>query len=234
MTDSLMEQFFAVHHQLVEAADPEVAEGMARFGINPEKTLGVQVYKLRELAKEAGHDHELAARLWESGIHEARILASIADEPAKVTVEQMERWAMEFDSWDVCDGCCSNLFEKTPYALDMAVEWSGREEEFVKRAGYVLMARLAVGKKKATEEQLESFLPHIIRGANDERNMVKKAVNWALRQIGKHDLRLNGLAIQTGEKIAEMDLKSARWIASDALKELRSDAVQERLMKKSG
>ncbi len=227
-------RYETIIEKLKSMADPDVAEGMARFGINPEKTLGVQVNRLRELAKEIGRDHELAARLWESGIHEARILASIVDEPAEVTVEQMERWAMEFDSWDVCDGCCSNLFEKTPYAIDMAVEWSGREEEFVKRAGYVLIARLAVGKKKATEEQLESFLPHIIRGAKDERNMVKKAVNWALRQIGKHDLRLNGLAIQTGEKIAEMDSKSARWIASDALKELRSDAVQERLIKKAG
>ena len=224
-------RFETIIEKLKSMADPDVAEGMAKFGINPEKTLGVQVHRLRELAKEIGYDHEIAARLWASGIHEARILASIVDEPGEVTVEQMERWAMEFDSWDVCDGCCSNLFEKTPFALDRAVEWSGREEEFVKRAGYVLMARLAVGKKKATEEQLESFLPHIIRGAEDERNMVKKAVNWALRQIGKHNPRLNRLAIHTGKKIAEMDSKSARWIASDALKELRSDAVQKRLLK---
>lgn len=202
---------------------------MARFGINPENTYGISIPNLRRLAREIGRDHALAQELWASGIHEARILASMIDESSNVTEEQMEAWARDFDSWDVCDQCCMNLFEKTGYAYQKCVEWSSREEEFVKRAGFALMARLAVSDKKAGDEQFAEFFPIIKREAADNRNYVKKAVNWALRQIGKRNRSLNRVAISTAKEIQEIDSKSARWIASDALRELTSEQVQGRL-----
>lgn len=203
--------------------------GMAQFGINPHNTLGVSIPAVRQLARKAGRDHALAAELWASGIHEARILAALVDHPAWVTAEQMECWTAEFDSWDVCDQVCSNLFDRTPFAWDKAATWSSRPEEFVKRAGFVLMAALAVHDKRAADAQFEAFLPVIAREADDSRNFVKKAVNWALRGIGKRNRRLNARAIETCLEIQAMPNKTARWIASDALRELTSDAVQARL-----
>ena len=202
---------------------------MARFGINPENTYGVSIPNLRNMAKETGKDHALAQQLWASGIHEARILASMVDDPKMVTEEQMESWVKEFDSWDVCDQCCMNLFEKTGFAYQKAKEWSSNDKEFTKRTAFVLMARLAVSDKKADDALFEPFFPLIKREAGDNRNFVKKAVNWALRQIGKRNRNLNRKAIQTGEDIQRMDSKSARWIAADALRELTSPAVQQRL-----
>lgn len=204
-------------------------QGMARFGINTENAYGVSLYKVRPLAKEIGKDHKLALELWKSCIHEARILASIIDDPAKVTETQMERWVKDFDSWDVCDQVLSNLFDKTKFAYKKAFEWSKREEEFVKRAGFVMMACLAVHDKQAADKDFENFFPVIIREATDERNFVRKAVNWALRGIGKRNKNLNKKAIATAEKIQKIDSKSARWIASDALRELTSEKVQQRL-----
>jgi 3-methyladenine DNA glycosylase AlkD len=206
---------------------------MARFGINPENTFGVSIPNLRQIAKETGKDHALAQQLWASGIHEARILASMVDDPKMVTEEQLERWVKDFDSWDVCDQCCMNLFEKTQFAYQKAVEWSSNDKEFIKRTGFVLMARLAVSDKKADDKQFEPFLPIIKRESTDNRNFVKKAVNWALRQIGKRNLNLNGKAVETAKEIQEIDSKSARWIASDALRELTGQAVLERLQAKS-
>jgi 3-methyladenine DNA glycosylase AlkD len=210
-------------------SDPKAVEGMARYGINPEKAYGISIPRLRRMAKETGKDHGLAQRLWSSEIHEARILASMIDDPQQVTQEQMENWVKDFNSWDLCDQCCSNLFEKTDLAPKKAVEWSSREEEFVKRAGFVLMARLAVSDKKAEDCLFEEFFPLIKREAIDRRNFVKKAVNWALRQIGKRNPNLNARAIETAEGIQKIDSKSARWIASDAIRELTSAAVQKRL-----
>jgi len=210
-------------------ANPDSVAGMARYGINPHNTLGVSIPALRRLAREAGRDHALAEDLWASGIHEARILAALVDRPQEVTPEQMERWAQDFDSWDVCDQVCSNLFDKTPWAYEKAVEWSGRDEEYVKRAGFALMAALAWHDRKAPDSALEVFLPIIACEAGDGRNYVKKAVNWALRQIGKRSRHLNALAIQTAREIGQQATRSARWIASDALRELQSAAVQERL-----
>lgn len=207
---------------------------MARFGINPENTYGVSLPVLRRMAKEIGRDHILAQRLWDSGIHEARLLAGLVDDPAAVTEAQMEAWAKDFDSWDVVDGSCSNLFEKTPFAYEKAVAWASRQEEYVKRAGFVLMARLAVGRKKADDRTLETFLPYIEREADDTRNYVKKAVNWALRQIGKHSPALNRKAISAARRIAQQDSASARWIAADALRELTGPAVQQRLKTRRG
>lgn len=204
-------------------------EGMARFGINVESAVGVSVADLRKVARELGRDHRLAAGLWKSGIHEACILAALIDEPDKVTPTQMERWVRAFDSWDLCDLVCANLFDRTPFAYGKAVEWAGRDEEFVKRAGFALMAALAWHDKEADDEALAAFLPTIEREADDDRNFVKKAVNWALRQIGKRSRRLNEAAVASAERIASRDSRAARWIARDALRELRSEAVQSRL-----
>jgi len=215
--------------KLKSMSDPRAVEGMARFGINPKNTYGVSIPKLRALTREVGKDHVLAQQLWSSGVHEARILACMIDSPELVTEEQMERWVKDFDSWDVCDQCCSNLFDKTKSAHEKAVEWSKRNEEFVKRAGFVLMAALAVHDKKTKDDQFLGFLPLIKRESIDDRNFVKKAVNWALRQIGKRSLKLNREAIETAKEILKIDSKSARWIASDALKELKSEAVKERV-----
>jgi 3-methyladenine DNA glycosylase AlkD len=214
---------------LRQGADPECVAGMARFGINPDKTLGLSIPFLWNISKEIGKDHELAGQLWRSGIREARILAGIIDEPEKVTEKQMDRWVRDFDSWDVCDQVCSRLFDKTPFAYKKASEWTKRDEEYAKRAGFAMMAVLSVHDKKASDKEFEKFLPMIVRAAKDERNYVRKAVNWALRQIGKRNRALNKKAIQTAEKIRRIDSKSARWIAADALRELKSDAVQRRL-----
>ena len=212
---------------------PENIEGMARFGIVTKKAYGVPAPALRKLAREIGKDHALAQRLWSSGIHDARVLAALIDDPAEVTEEQMESWAADFDNWGVCDACCGNLFDKTGFAYRKAVEWSRRDEEFVKRAGFALMACLVVHDKKADDRQFERFLPIIEREATDDRNFVKKAVNWALRQIGKRNLRLNRKAIERAERIRALDSRAARWIAADALRELRGDAVQKRLRERN-
>jgi 3-methyladenine DNA glycosylase AlkD len=210
-------------------SDPKAVEGMARFGINPKNTYGVSMPNIRKIAKETGRNHILAQQLWDSGIHEARILACLVDDKDMVSEKQMENWVEDFDSWDVCDQCCSNLFDRTEFAYEKAVEFSRRKEEFVKRTGFVLMAALAVHDKEASDGEFLKFLPIIKREAEDERNFVKKAVNWALRQIGKRNRNLNKAAVKTAREIMQIDSKSAKWIASDALRELTSPAVQKRL-----
>lgn len=215
--------------RLRKMANPANVAGMSRYGINPENTLGISIPNLRLLAKEIGKDHSLAQDLWTSGIHEARILAAFIDDPKQVTEAQMEQWAADFDSWDVCDQVCGNLFDRTPYAYQKAVDWSSREAEFVKRSGFALMAWLPVHDKKARDEQFELFFPAIIAQSTDSRNFVRKSVNWALRNIGKRNRWLNQRAIETAQEIACIDSKTARWIANDALKELTSLAVQSRL-----
>lgn len=202
---------------------------MARFGIDTTRAVGVTVTELRRFARDLGHDHELAAALWASGVHEARLLASLVDEPAMVSEAQMEAWVADLDSWDVCDGVCGNLFDRTPFALDKAVEWSTREPEFEKRAAFALMASAAVHRKDLPDAAFASLLPVIRAQAIDERNYVKKAVSWALRQIGKRSSGLNSQAVRTAERIERIDSRAARWVARDALRELRSDAVQARL-----
>ena len=204
---------------------------MARFGIDTTRAVGVTVTELRRFARDLGHDHELAAALWASGVHEARLLASLVDEPAMVSEAQMEAWVADLDSWDVCDGVCGNLFDRTPFALDKAVEWSSREPEFEKRAAFALMASAAVHRKDLPDAAFASLLPVIRAQAIDERNYVKKAVSWALRQIGKRSSGLNSQAVRTAERIERIDSPAARWVARDALRELRSDAVQARLRK---
>lgn len=207
-------------------------EGMARYGIKSAKACGVSAPEIMKIARQIGRNHEYAEELWLSEVLEARILATLVDEPARVTEEQMERWALDLDNWAIVDACCGKLFDRTPYAYRKAEEWSRREEEFVKRAAFSLMAALAVHDKSTWNSAFMKFLPLIHRESNDERNMVKKAINWALRQIGKRNLALNKAAIQTAEEIRRLDSRPARWIAADALRELRSEPVQQRLNRK--
>ena len=202
---------------------------MARYAINSEHIYGIPIPALRKIAKELGRDHVLAQELWSSGIHDARNVACLIDDPRLVTEAQMEAWALDFDSWAIVDNCCGNLFDRTPLAHAKAVEWSYRPEEYVKRAGFALMATLSVHDKAAPDDAFLKFLPAIVRESTDDRNFVMKAVNWALRQIGKRNFPLNGAAIGTAGEIRLIGSKSARWIASDALRELTSAEVQERL-----
>ena len=214
-----------VLNKLKSLARPEQLEGLARFGIAVERRLGVSVPDMRKVAREVGKDHQLALALWRTGIAEARMVASMIDEPDKVTEQQMEDWVKGFNSWDVCDQVCDNLFQKTPLVWKKIIEWSDREEEFVKRAAFALMACLAWHDKKAEDDQFIGLFPLIIRGATDERNFVKKAVNWALRNIGKRNPNLNKAAINTAKEIKKLDSKSARWVASDAIRELEKHAL---------
>jgi len=218
-----------VLEKLKARARPDQLEGMARFAIVGKGRLGVSVPEMRRLAKEIGKDHELALELWKTGIPDARILAGMVGEPDKLTEKQMDDWVLDFDSWDVCDQVCMNLFEKTPLAVKKIHDWSLRDEEFVKRTAYALIACLAWHDKKAEDEKFIALFPVIKQGATDERNFVKKAVNWALRNIGKRNPSLNKAAIKLAKEIRQMDSKAARWIAANAIRELESDAVQKRL-----
>jgi len=218
-----------VINRLKSLGDPKAVEGMARFGIKSSNSFGVSVPKLRILARRVGRNHLLALRLWETGLHDARLLATMIDDPLQVKIEQMDTWVRDFDSWDVVDGSCGNLFDKTPFAVAKAKEWCKREEEFVKRAGFVMMAELAVHDKEANDKVFLDFLPLIVGGASDERNFVKKAVNWALRQIGKRNTELNKAAVSTALKVQKLDSGAAKWVASDALRELKSAQVLKRL-----
>ncbi|MEW6182486.1 MAG: DNA alkylation repair protein [Bacillota bacterium] len=214
-------------------SNPAAVEGMARFGITPAKTYGVSMPDLRKMAKDIGRDHGLARELWARNIRETRILAGLVDDPRLVDERQMDDWASEFDYWEICDQSCLNLFKKTRFAYRKAVEWSGSEKEFVKRAGFVLMACLAVADKKAGDGPFEEFLALVKREASDGRNNVKKAVNWALRQIGKRNLNLNAKAIEVAGEIQKTGCKSAKRVASDALRELTGEAVRKRMQGKS-
>ncbi|HLE27647.1 MAG TPA: DNA alkylation repair protein [Anaerolineales bacterium] len=217
--------------RLKAKASPAQLEGMARFGMAVEKRLGVSVPDMRLIAKETGKDHKLAARLWKTGIAEARIVASMIAVPEALTEKEMENWVKDINSWDVCDQVCMNLFEKTPFAWQKIREWSEREDEFVRRAAFALIACLAWHDKQAADEDFLRLLPIIQRGSTDERNFVKKAVNWALRNIGKRNPRLNKAAIKAAQEIQRTDSKAARWIAADAIRELEGAGVQKRIRK---
>jgi 3-methyladenine DNA glycosylase AlkD len=200
---------------------------MARFGIRANKVSGGWTTpELKKLARQIGRNHALAEELWASGIFEARVLATLVDEPAQVSSRQMDRWAKDFDNWAVCDGACINLFRYTKFAHAKCLVWSTRRKEFVKRAAFALMAGLAVADKAAGDEAFLKFLPVIKSAAGDERNFVKKAVNWALRQIGKRNRRLHRAALAAAREIHSLDSRAARWISSDALRELRSPALE--------
>ncbi|OBW63182.1 MAG: DNA alkylation repair protein [Dehalococcoides mccartyi] len=225
----IQEEYTELITQLKALANADNAAGMSRFGISSANTLGVSGKDIRRLIVQAGHNHPLAMLLWDSGIHEARIMASLVAESRKVSPQEMETWVKDIDSWDICDLCCNNLWYKTPFAYEQALKWTYREEEYVKRAGFVLLTVLAVHDKKAPDEKFVLFFPRLLAEASDERNYVKKSVNWALRQIGKRNLSLNKAAITLGEEILAQNTRSARFIATDALRELKSPQIQERL-----
>jgi 3-methyladenine DNA glycosylase AlkD len=224
----------AVLRELEALANPKVRAKMAYFGVNVPKAHGISVPVLHKFAKQIGKNHQLARQLWNSGIHEARILATLIGESEKVTAAEMERWARDFDSWDVVDAACCYLYAQARPAWSKATKWSRRREEFVKRASFSLIAYLSYKDKTASDDRFVRFLRVIEREAYDERNFVKKAVNWALRNIGKRNVRLNREAIRAAERIRRQGSRAARWIAADALRELNSAAVQARLRRKAG
>lgn len=219
--------------------------GMARYGINVANAFGVSIEALRKVAKRVGTDHALALALWETGNHEARLLGVLVDDPAAVTRRQLEAWAKDFDSWDVCDQATTSLFDLTPHAWETATAWAEREEEWVKRGGFALMAGLAVHDREASDAAFRRLFPLIERGAFDARNFVRKAVNWALRNVGKRNLALHAAAIASAERIraaatrraggergGDPEARAARWVAADALRELQSEKVRARLARK--
>ena len=226
------EQAEEVMRELREAANPVNLAGMARYGINTQSALGVSLPFLRTLAKRIGKDSELAGLLWQSGVHEARMLAGLIANPCEFSQESMEQWVKDFNSWDLCDQVCNNLFAKTPYAVNKAIEWCRRPEEFVRRAGFVMIAALAVHSRQLSDQQFRDFFPLLLEGASDERNYVKKAVNWALRQMGKRNLTLHDAAISLAGQIRVIPAKTARWIAADALRELSRESTIKRVRQK--
>jgi 3-methyladenine DNA glycosylase AlkD len=229
-----MPEIKQILNQLHALANTKSIPGMARFGIHTGGgRLGIAIPQLRLIAKETGKDHQLALALWDTAIPEARILASMVDDPALVTSAQSNSWVRDFNSWDLCDQVCGNLFDKTPFAWEKINEWAADESEFVRRAGYVMIACLAVHDKSASDASFTATFPIITAGATDPRNFVRKAVNWAIRNIGKRNLALNKAAITLSEKILAINDKTARWIARDALRELTCEKVQERLRKKA-
>ena len=207
--------------------------GMARFGIVAKSLLGVAKPRMDELARRIGRDHTLALALWETGVHDARILAGMVDDRTQVSSAQMDRWVRGFDNWDVCDGTCCHLFVFAPPAWQKALQWTARRAEFEKRAGFALIAYLAYRDKTASNAKFTECLRQIERQCEDSRHFVKKAINWALRNIGKRNLQLNRAAIEVAERIRKRDSPAARWIAADALHELCSDSVERRLRKKN-
>lgn len=219
----------AILARLREMGSPENVAGMARHGINSNRALGVSVYALRRMATDIGADHALAEGLWSSGIHEARLLAVFVDRPVLVGGAQMESWVADFDSWDICDQACTSLFDLASPAWEKAREWPSRSGLFVKRGGYALMAGLAVHDKEAAAERFRELLTVVVQEADDDRGLVKKGASWALRSIGKRSPDLHEAAIEAAEQIAVHDSCGARWVASDVLRELRSEKVLRRL-----
>ncbi len=215
--------------QLEAAGNEANRKGMKRYGIAVDKAFGVPLPFLRNMAKEYKKNHNLALQLWKTGFHEARMLATLVDDPAKVTEAQMDQWVHEFDSWDVCDQCCSNLFDKTPFAVEKIYEWTDSEHEYVRRAGFVMIACLAVHDKKRSDASFIKFLPLIIEHSTDPRNFVRKAVNWALRQIGKRNLALYAEALQLSKALMNSDNRTARWIGSNAHRELMGQTAINRM-----
>lgn len=218
--------------RLEALASPKDAAGMARFGIRGARVLGVPVKTLRSIARETGRHHALAEELWASGIHEARILASIVAEPKRVTLDEMERWASDLDSWDLCDQCCTNLWVRTPFARERALVWSERAEEFVKRAGFVLIVQVAGKDKGAPAELLHRYLARAEREAGDERNFVKKAVSWTIREIGQRGPELNEAAVTLARRLQASEARAARWVGGDALRELTSEKIARRVARR--
>jgi 3-methyladenine DNA glycosylase AlkD len=224
-----MDRADEIVERLRSLGNPANLPGMARYGIEVSRAVGVTIPQLRRIAKETGTDHRLALALWRTDVHEARILASMVDDSRRVSVRQMDAWARAFDSWDVCDQVCGNLFDRTQHALDRIPVWAARTQTFVRRAAFATIAGVTVHRADVSDDDLRSFFPSIEAAADDDRNYVRKAVSWALRQIGKRNPALNADAIAVADRIRERGTRPARWIASDVLRELTSDAVRGRL-----
>lgn len=219
-------------NKLKEKSDPKKKEGMMRYGINPDNALGVSMPDINSISKQYKNDHQLALKLWETGINEARVVAALIDDKNQVTEDQMEKWVNDLNSWDVCDQLVMKLFDRTPYAWKKACEWADRDKEFVKRAGFAMMASLAIHDKKAPDEAFDTFFDYIIKKSDDNRNFVKKAVNWALRQIGKRNHNLRKKALKVSSRILESKTKSGNWIARDAIRELENERIIARIDRK--
>lgn len=219
----------AILRKLESLGNPANVAGMARFGIRSARVFGVSLPAIRCVAKAIGRDHELAGALWQTGAHEARLIAGLIDDPGRVTLAQMERWVRQFDNWALCDGTCGNLFDRTPHAVGQAVAWAARPEEYVKRAGFVMMASLAVHDKTAPDSLFLAFLAIVEREADDPRNFVKKAVNWALRQVGKRNMTLHAEALRVGRRLVTRPTPAPRWVGRDALRELTNEKTLARM-----
>lgn len=210
-------------------AKASVLEGMARYGIVAKWALGVTMADMKVLGKRLGRSHTLAAALWKTGLYEARMVASLVDEPERVTPTQMDRWCRDFDNWAICDTVCFNLFDRTPYAFSKVEAWSLREKEFEKRASFALLASLALHGRAMADEPFLTSLGLVEHAAEDERNFVKKAVSWALRAIGRKNATLNAASLTLAKKLGASREAAPRWVGKDALRELTSPAVQKRL-----
>lgn len=224
--------FDQIIKKLHSMENPEAVKGMSRFGINLANNLGISVYLLRKLGKQIGVNHELSLQLWDSGIHDARLLACFIGDSLQMSGQQMDAWAYDFDSWDICDQVCTSLFDKSPLAWNKVFEWSQSDQEFVKRGAFSLLAGLAVHDHISGNNRFLDCAAIIKINVDDDRNYVKKAVSWALRNIGKRNLFLNKQMVKLSQEILKKDSVSARWIARDALQELRSDKVLKRIEKK--
>ena len=210
----------------------KAAAGLARYGLPTEGAFGVSVGALRDQAKRIGRDHDLALRLWDSGSWEARVLATLIDDPAKVTPAQMEKWCRDFDSWGAVDSACFTLFDRSPHAWKKVAPWIKRRGEFQKRAGFVLMASLAAHDRNAKDAAFLKFLPMIEKGAGDARNFVKKGVSWALRGIGHRNAALHAAAVKTAERLAKSGDATERWVGKDALRDLTRPYVVQKVNRK--
>jgi 3-methyladenine DNA glycosylase AlkD len=210
----------AILDEMRSLGDPNASQEMARFGIHANNVIGLSVPQIRAIARRVGPDQELAGQLWATGIHDARILASLVGDPRKITRTTMDRWTGDFASWDICDACCCNLFDRTPYRWQKVRKWARNEGEFVRRAAFATLAGLAVHDKAAEDRLFLDALPLIEKYAFDDRNFVRKGVNWALRNIGKRNATLRPPAIACAQRIRAQGTRAARWIAADALREL--------------
>src|SRR5262245_32513288 len=219
--------------RLRKSANKSVRDGMTRYGIPNDNAFGVPVGKIQKLGKELGRNHELALGLWETGIYEARMLAAFVDDPRLVTPAQMDRWCRDFDSWGIVDTVCFKLFDETPHAWKKVEQWSKRKDEFQRRASFALLACLGVHDKQATNEQFIRCLPLIERAAKDERNFVKKGVSWALRVIGRRNIRLNKAATELAQKLAASSDPTSRWLGKEALREFNRPLVRRQLEKRA-
>jgi 3-methyladenine DNA glycosylase AlkD len=209
-------------------------ENLSRFGITARKAYGVSMANLKRLAKRFGRNHALAAALWDTGWYEARMLATLVDEPARVTPAQMERWCGDFDNWGICDTACFMLFDRTPHAWSKVSAWAGRRGEFARRAAFALLACLALHDKEAGDRRFLDGLRLIERAAADDRNFVKKGVSWAIRSIGRRNAALNAATVTVARRLSASESAAARWVGKGAVRELTSPAVRGRLAGRRG